>query len=204
RFAPRQIHVWRAWLDDPRLLALSSDVLALCEIVEAERCVSSLERDRQLAMRGFLRDVLARYVGASPHELRFTRDRAGRLSLALSTLHFNFCHAENVALVAVAPYGEIGLELEHVRDDLPFDEVAAHFFEPEHHWGIRTTLCHTQKARKFFDCWTTTEASLQAVALRREADAEPVCVHRICPAESYLAALAVVANEPQFALWNWC
>src|SRR5207249_2910129 len=97
--------------------------------MRAALCLCPRERSRQIAMTAFLRDVLSRYIGAEAGNLRFTRGVRGKLELALSTLRFNFSHAENVALLAVAPSGEIGIEIEEVRNDLPFDEMAAHFFE---------------------------------------------------------------------------
>src|SRR5205823_2924461 len=119
------------------------------------------------------------YIGAAPEEVEFTRDAQGRPALALSTLRFVFAEAEEVALLAVAPHGEFGLEVERVRDDLPFDDMAAHFFDPEDQWGVRITHCPTEKASKFFDCWTRNEAWQQAALSER--------VHRICPADGFAA-----------------
>src|SRR5437879_2279012 len=85
-FHDSRIHVWRARLDDSRLLALAGSVLSASEIVSAERCLGYHDRDRQLAMTAFLREVLSRYIGAAPDEINLTRDSQGRLALALSTI----------------------------------------------------------------------------------------------------------------------
>lgn len=199
-FEHGDIHVWRARLDDPRLLALAKKTLSLGEIMRGERCASSRERERCLAQRALLRTILARYVGVPAQDLRFTRDAFGRPALALSTLRFNVSSAEDVALLAVTASQDIGLEIEHVRHDLPFDDMAAHYFEPEDQWSIRTTHCQTQKALRFFDFWTTNEATLQASV---PTGLETLLVHRLCPADGFAAAIAVAGKRARLAFWNW-
>lgn len=194
-FQRNELHLWRANLDDSRLLALAGGVLSASEIVRAERTLSPRGRDRELAQSALLRDVLGRYLGMDPEAVAFTRDAQGRPALALSTLRFVLAQADEIALLAVAPRGEFGLEIERVRDDLPFDDMAAHFFDPEDHWGVRITRCPSEKALKFFDCWTRNEAWQQAARSER--------VHRLCPAEGFAAALAVGDDDAQFAFWEW-
>lgn len=199
-FEHGDIHLWRARLDDPRLLALAKKTLSVSEMMRGERRATGCERDRYLAQQVLLRTILARYVGVPAGELRFTRDAFGRPALALSTLRFNLSSAEDMALLAVTGSQDIGLEIEQVRDDLPFDDMAAHYFEPEDHWSIRTTHCRTQKALRFFDFWTTNEASLQA---SMPTGMESLLVHRLCPAEGFTAAIAVAGKRARLAFWNW-
>jgi 4'-phosphopantetheinyl transferase len=173
--------------------------LSASEIVGAERCVNPAERDRELAMAAMLRDVLSRYVGVMPDELGFHRDARGRRTLSLSTLQFNASRAENMALIVVAPSGDVGVEVEQVRNDLPFDEMAAHFFEPEDEWNIRIAHAPALKASRFFDSWTGCEAFAQADS---RVGSTPF-LHRFCPADGFAAAVAVTDAEARPIFWNW-
>ena len=91
----------------------------------------------------------------------------------------------------------MGLELERIREDLPFDEMAAQFFEPSDHWSIRTTHCSTEKAARFFQLWTSQEAARQAGGF------EVAAAHRFSPSEGFAAAIATGCRESHLKFWDW-
>jgi hypothetical protein len=194
-----EVHVWRAALHDPRLLG--RDTLSLGEVIRAERCHSVTERNRYIAARVFLRDVLSRYTGTTASELCLNEDDA-EVSVALSTLRFTSCQSEDLALIAVTHAREVGVDVERVCGDLPFEELAAHFFEPSEQWSVRTVFAPEQKAWKFFDFWTTNEACSKVAAMCQTSKST-LSFHKLLPADGFLATLAVGGGSSHLALWDW-
>ncbi len=193
----REIHVWRANLDDHRFYGLPASLLSAAEIVRSARSDDPLARARNLTMHAMLRSVLARYTRQPASKLKFARDCSGRSVLALSTLKFNLTAADDLALLAVTLTDDIGLDLERIREDLPFDEMAAHFFEPRDHWSIRTTHSSRDKAARFFQLWTSQEAARHAGGVGSAA------AHRFSPSQGFAAAVATKSRESFLKFWDW-
>lgn len=205
-----EVHLWRARLDGAPERGIAT--LSTGEIIRAGRCASAAERSRFLAARVFLRDVLARYLRVAPGALRLG-GASIYTSAACGTLRFTLSEAEDLALLAVSRSSGLGVDVERVRDDLPFDEMAACFFEPDDQWRLRTVFPREQKAWKFFDFWTTGEARSKAAPMHPfSTERQPLSMHRLSPAEGFLAAVAVRetagetdgAPSPRLALWDWC
>jgi 4'-phosphopantetheinyl transferase len=67
-----QVHVWHAPLDiSPSEVAGLEETLALDELSRAARFRHATDRQRFVACRGMLREILSRYTGESPGELEF-------------------------------------------------------------------------------------------------------------------------------------
>jgi 4'-phosphopantetheinyl transferase len=198
QLGPGEVHVWRAALADVQLF--DCDILSPGEIIAAEHLPDDDECDRYIAFRVFLRNVLSRYTGIARADLRLSE--SAPFPIALSTLRFACSQSDDLALVAVSHGRDLGVDIQRVRDDLPFDEMAEHFFEPEAQWGLRTTRCPREKAWKFFDFWTTSEATSKAAPMHSAAKSR-LSLHKLAPANGFLATLAVSGAEPCLALWDW-
>jgi 4'-phosphopantetheinyl transferase len=116
-----------------------------------------------VAARSALRSILGRYVGRPAEEVRFLLGPVGKPSLAdaSSPLFFNLSHSREVALVAVTRCGEIGVDVEHVRDMATRDAMAERFFHPNEVATLRS-LAPGARAAGFFNAWTRKEAFLKA------------------------------------------
>lgn len=197
------VHIWRALLDDPRLAAPDAfDSLSLQEIIHAERLPSPDERTRYIALRMFLRNVLSRYTGIAPAELRLSAEET-QSPVALSMLRFTYSHSDGVALLAITHARALGVEVERVREDLPFEEIAGHFFEPREQWDLRILFSPEQKAWKFFDFWTTNEACLKATSLHSTHSSASLSLYKLVPATGFLATVAIHGADSRLALWAW-
>src|SRR6267378_1167279 len=115
-----EVHVWSAQLDrdvedlDHLWTTLSSE--------ERSRSMSfyfARDRERFIAARGILRNVLARYLRPSARELRFSYSASGKPALAgqseTDDICFNLSHADDVAIYAVGRFTRIGIDLERIR-----------------------------------------------------------------------------------------
>ena len=201
-----EVHIWRASLDDPRLLSAKAlETLSLRELIRGGKRDATGGGERYLALRVFLRTALSRYLVVAPEDVKLPDDVCAKpMRLPLSTLYFCCGESDGLALVAISATDEFGMDVERVREDLPFDEMAAHFFDPQSQWSVRTLFCRKEKAWKFFDFWTTSEACSKAKAsAMQQRPTDFFSIHRLLPASGFLAALAVHRRCARVALWDW-
>jgi 4'-phosphopantetheinyl transferase len=135
------------------------------EVERAAKFHFSRDRDRFIAARGILRDILARYLGRSPGVLRFCYGPFGKPALAEdfdSNLLFNLSHSDNMALYAIACNSKIGVDLERIDASFVKDGIDQKFFSPIEVAELRS-LPASARLRAFFNCWTRKEAYVKAV-----------------------------------------
>src|SRR6185369_3688589 len=125
-----QVHVWRISLDqEEQLLDRFRRTLAPEELDRARRFRFERLQKHFVASRGFLRNVLARYLSAKPEKLSFSYNAYGKPALAdEESLQFNMSHSHEIALVAVTRDAAVGVDVEHIRADFASDEIARRFF----------------------------------------------------------------------------
>ena len=164
---PGSVHIWRAPLRLPaeelgRLEALlSSEERAQCN-----RPVRAADRCRCAASRGWLRTVLAKYLGEDPRTLSFQKGSSGKPSLAGSNppLQFNVSGAEDLGLIAVTRELRVGIDIERVRDVPDMDGVLEDFFSPEEAACVGSRR-GKERTRAFFLLWTRREAAAKALGI---------------------------------------
>lgn len=164
RLQPGEVHVWRLDLDQPSAeLEKFRETLDALEIERSSRFHFAKLRQHFVVGRGFLREVLARYVRTDPGALRFSYGPHGKPSLddPHSGLRFNMSHSHGVALVAVAENKELGVDVEHVRADFATEDIARRFFSRVEVEAFNT-LAKEEQMAAFFRCWTRKEAYIKA------------------------------------------
>jgi 4'-phosphopantetheinyl transferase len=140
--------------DAPELVALLDDH----ERDRLDRFRRPADQARYLAAHALVRLVLADAVGASAATLAFDRTCRCGAQHGKPVLPggpgFSLTHAGDLVGVAVHPGGDVGLDVEQVRDlgDLP--AMAAHVCSPRE---------SAADAEAFFALWTRKEALLKAV-----------------------------------------
>lgn len=157
------VAVWAVRLDlDPDALARVAGILAPDERARAGRLRRPADRDRFIAGRAQLRQVLGRYLDADPASIRFGCSAAGKPSLAEATddargLKFNVSGSGRLGLIAIRAGCEIGVDLEFVRDVPEIDRRSAQLLSASE----RSDYDHLPSAdrpRRFFDYWARKEA----------------------------------------------
>jgi len=203
---PGGVHLWRAPLTPTPELGAT---LSPGEWIRAERFHFARDRERFIAGRGLLRTVLAEYLDMDPRDLRFQTGAHGKPALenSGSALRFNLSHSDDLMLLAVTHAREIGVDLEFMRHDVPFESLADHYFDPEDAWDLRL-LPTAQRAWKFYDVWTCTEARLKAhgVGLAngfQVVEPDRWSLLKLTPSAGYAAALAVEGGDFQLDCWSW-
>lgn len=160
-----EVHVWRVTLDvDTTIVQSFFATLCDAEKQRAERYHLQLHRDRFVVGRGVLRQILAGYIQIHPSEISFSYNSYGKPSLVVTDkelLHFNLSHSQELALIAVTQNCDVGVDLEYIRNDFPYAEIAAKFFSPTEVTNLRSLPPHLQTTA-FFTCWTRKEAFIKA------------------------------------------
>ena len=123
------------------------------------------DREHFIVARGVLRSILSSYLGVEAPKLRFGYGAYGKPALMLPSdaadLRFNLSHAGGLALYAVTRDRAIGIDLEYLRADMEWMQIAARFFSPREH-AMLCALPTTARLEAFFTCWTRKEAYIKA------------------------------------------
>ncbi len=171
------VHIWQASLTQPEeIRAALSALLAADEQQRAARFFFEHLRERYSVGRGFLRLLLAAYLGTSPAAVNFTYNTYGKPLLAPShttPLNFNLANSQDRVVYIFTPGCRAGIDLEYVRPMPDEDQLAAMFFS-ERESRLLRALPAPQKTETFFRLWTGKEAYLKAVGAGLAGDLKQV------------------------------
>ena len=122
---------------------------------------------RQFALcRAALRAILCCRLGCPNDRLTFSASQYGKLSAmvdgASAPVSFNVTHGGKHGLIAVAPEGRIGVDVEERAARHDVDELSAAVFSRDEQARIASSRGEA-KMRLFFDFWTMKEALIKAL-----------------------------------------
>ncbi len=159
----REVHSWHARLDLEvgRLEALAGG-LDPAELARASRFSSERERERFVAGRGILRNILGQYLGVPPGSLRFGYSPRGKpFLLPRSSVQFNVSHTGARLIVVVARNRRLGVDVETYPSIETVDAVAGRVLSDEELEQLRR-VDRSQQPAVFARLWTRKEAYLKA------------------------------------------
>jgi 4'-phosphopantetheinyl transferase len=226
------VDVWRATLNQSLahvhqfVQTLSDD-----ERRRAERFRFEQDRRRFIVGRGILRTILGCYLNIEPDQLEFRYTPEGKPYLAEGRadpdLRFNLTHSEEFALFAFGRGREVGIDLERVRPDVEYEEIARRYFSQQE-TAFLMALPQRSRQIAFFTGWTRKEAYIKArgeglslplgsfdVSLVPGKPAELLKVREKPPevrrwllrelnlGPGYIAALAVEGDGWRLACWDY-
>lgn len=225
-----EVHVWRFVLDLED--GGASRLEAILEPRERERAARfrfRRDRERYVAARGALRQILGRYLDTRPEEVRFQYEAQGKPRLAGESppggIRFNLAHSQALAVYAVARGREVGIDVELVRPEVAREGIERRFFSRAEADDLAGTA-EEVRPEAFFRCWTSKEAyakargnglslSLDAFTILTQADGKVRLLaapepgetarwsfHCFCPAEGYVSSLAVEGAGWHARFWE--
>lgn len=160
-----EAHVWRIDLRARSPIEGDLAILSDEERRRARRFRFEIHRDRYVAAHAALRRVLARYLDASPGDIRFRSGPRGKPYLAgadrRGDVRFNLSDSGDLALCAVTRGREIGVDVERLRRDAPVLDLARRWLAPSEVAALRA-LPPPRRTAAFFACWTRKEAYVKA------------------------------------------
>lgn len=227
----QEVHVWHAYLPAhlPRLAALAN-LLSADERMVAARFHFAPDRERYTLSRGLLRELLHWYLNVAPERLRFSYGPQGKPTLAVPAdgdwMRFNLSHAHDITLYAFSRNQELGIDIERIRPDIEYEQIARHVFSP-YEVEMLFALPPHERTEAFFRCWTIKEAyvkghggglsmslnqfdcaltpgtSAAILATRPDAtQASRWTITRLEPGRDYMGALAVDGPITKLTCWQ--
>ena len=187
---PGELHVWRTRLHEATPLSTPADAL----------CPVDREGARRITAGCFHREIMGRYTGLSGWDGNF-QPLAPHF---IPGLRVSLARCDDLALLAISrDVRQLGLDVERVREDIPFDDMAASFLDLRAQWDLRITWSRQEKAWKFFQFWTSNEACAQLQTSSTHAEPLPWRLHKFSPGRNFVAALAVHGGpEPHVHFWD--
>jgi len=159
------VSLWCADVD--RWSREHSDETALLddsERLRASRLRTETLRDRFVASRAILRRILGRALEREPQSVRFTNARHGKPRLEANSgrrVTFNLSRRESLVLIATSTVGEVGVDVERVRELDDLDSIAEDLFTTSERRPLETSA-GPDRLRAFFTAWTRKEAVIKA------------------------------------------
>jgi 4'-phosphopantetheinyl transferase len=234
QLASDEVHSWCASLDvPPETSARLYETLTPDERARSARFQFEHDQQRFIVARGVLRDLLGRYLQTPPSQIRFVYNPFGKPELGpefANRLTFNLSHSAGLALIAIATASDVGVDLEYIRADSDYADIARHFFSAAEVDYLIALPSHLY-AESFFSCWTKKEAYLKAcgeglaiplnsfsVPLTTNPALTPVDLHvaskdlvparrwslyTLRPAPGYAGALAIEGTGWRLRQWQW-
>jgi 4'-phosphopantetheinyl transferase len=219
--ASGEVHVFCTSLDQPReRMERLIDTLSEEERHRAGRFRFKKNLDHFVAGRGILREILGRLLNVKPGELCFSYGSNGKPQLAMPPgngfPHFNVAHSGSLAVYAISPEHEVGIDIERIRPLREAEDIAAHFFSKSEQTQWRS-LPAAVKTEAFFNCWVRKEALLKAngegigESLSQVevffngnlfSGAEFTVRSLLLPVRDHVAAVAVKCRDPLISCWH--
>ena len=224
--------MWRASLEMPTSgIAHLQHVLVQEELERARRFYFEDDRRKWIVAHGLLRSLLGQYLKCNPRSLHFTTNHYGKPLLVSPVggkrLQFNLSHSGNLVLFAFAYESEVGVDVEQMRADIDYRELAARYFSVRECTAFEALSADLQQ-EAFFLCWSRKEAYVKArgkglslpldqfdVSLVPDEPVrlfgsreEPQAVERwslydLFPARGYAGALSIEGPSWQVRCWQW-
>ena len=165
QLASDEVHSWCTSLDvPPETSARLYATLTPDERTRSARFQFERDQQRFIVARGLLRELLGRYLQIQPSQISFVYNAFGKPDLGpefASRLTFNLSHSAGLALIAIATASTIGVDLEYIRVQSDYTDIARHFFSAAEVDYLMALPSHLY-AEGFFSCWTKKEAYLKA------------------------------------------
>lgn len=159
---PEGLEVWRLALDLNAPVADEDDrLLSRAEWQRAQRLRHHADVVRAVATRAALRRLLSAHTGIAPEKLVFTQNAYGKPALENADgPAFNVSHSGHVALIALAPGGSVGVDIERCRPEAELAPLHGLVLSPsEQRDHIRGATL------PFMERWVVKEAVLKTLGL---------------------------------------
>lgn len=161
--ADNQIHIWRLQLkQNSQQIAKLAKLLDQKEQDRAERFKVEPARNNFIIARGTLRSLLAQYLHSDPKGIIFQQNSYGKLFIETDLLQFNISHSGDYALFIFAKNYQVGIDVEHVRDNFDYIAIAQKFFSPQEIIDLLAAP-KEQQLYAFFNCWSRKEAFIKGI-----------------------------------------
>ena len=159
----------------------------LLSATESERAgllKSDLVKNRYIAGRGVLRDILGGYLDVDPADVQIATGEQGKPVLADGALElrFNLSHVDDLLVLAVTTGVEVGVDCERIETAKPIHAIARLAFSQREQEEL-SALSVPQQIQAFYRCWVRQEACMKGCgrgfAVPGNSFDVPVCLEKL-------------------------
>ena len=144
----------------------ASTLLSHGEHRRADRFLYPGPRRRYILLRAALRSLLCDRLGCSNDALSFKREKQGKPYAVVNgtpaSIQFNVSDSGMHGLIAIAPAGSVGIDVEERSVNRDLDGLAEMVFDAEEQASV-TAAVGEQKVERFYKLWTAKEALVKAL-----------------------------------------
>jgi len=141
------------------------DVLSDDERSRAAKFRFDRDRDRYTARRAILRQLVGQYLKTKPSGIEFAYNELGKPEILQTSadggLQFNLSKSGEMAAYAFTLRRRIGIDIETIRPQMDWMEIAERFFHSQEISMLRE-VPESDRSELFFSYWTMKEAYLKA------------------------------------------
>ena len=172
----------------PKAEALASTLLSCEEHRRADRFLYPGPRRRFILLRAALRSCLCDRLDCANDDLSFGAAEHGKpyavVRAAPASIEFNGSDSGIHGLIAIAPAGPVGVDVEERSPDRDLDGLAETVFGPDEQAAV-VPASGEQKVERFYRLWTIKEALVKALGTGLSLDVS-----------SFQAPAAMLRGEP--------
>ena len=158
-----EVHLWSISLD------LTGQLMEQCRAFLSEKEKQRISyfkfekvQNDFIICQGILRYLLSRYMNKTPHAIQIERHKKGKPFVPdAPSLYFNMSNSGNMCVYAFSADGEIGIDLEQIRELPDLDELIQKNFTTKEISLIAQNP--ENKLKRFFQFWTFKESYLKAI-----------------------------------------
>lgn len=155
-----ETHIWYISLEaSQEELIFFQKILSSKEKEKAMRFHFEKHRKYFTIAHAVMRILLGSYLHKKTNDIKFTHGEHGKPFL--EGLYFNISHSHNKALLAVNFEHEIGVDIEFMRENIAWENIATRYFS-QHEIAELSQVSNAQKKIAFFRGWTRKEAYIKA------------------------------------------
>jgi len=140
------------------------EILNSSEQKRANKFYFEIDKKRFVITRALLKRYLGDYNRLEPKNIDFTLNAYGKPLMDNQPFYFNVAHSEKRGLIGITQIAEIGVDVEHFRQNTDLDAIAKRFFSTLEYDAFCALPQHEHK-QGFFNAWTRKEAFIKAVGM---------------------------------------
>jgi 4'-phosphopantetheinyl transferase len=157
----RDIHIWTVDLDlSHQQVEDFGQFLTAQERQRAAKFINPIHGNRWTIARGYLRQILGKYINLTPDAIVFNYGQQGKPAVEAQDIQFNLSHSADRAVYAISAKHPVGIDLEQIHP-LPAADLVDRFFSSAEQIIFHSLPVDLQQAA-FFHAWTQKEAYLKA------------------------------------------
>ena len=158
-----KVQIWTINLDvSPDLLAIYLADLNSDEIVRSERYRRQVDRTNFIVSRAVLKRLIASKLSINTSNVEFDENPFGKPHIIQNhKLQFNLSHSGKLAIIGFTENHRIGVDVEYMKDDIEYKNIAKHHFAPEE-YEVLLSQPNNLLREYFYRCWTRKESFIKA------------------------------------------